>query len=538
MNRMEINRNQFINTRNMCLTLGLLIYSIVIGDYGAGYLFSFMGVFLFLIIFTVYSLPETIAKTIRFRIQKGKNKNVKSLLRIFMWCGVIYSVFGCLFLLGSRLLLERIFAPIPCVGFALLLLIPGYILYVFSQIFRGYFQGMGSSFPTGFSQMLGAIIWILFGSCLVIYFYYYGKMVADLLHNEQVIFAYPLIGIVLGFDISMVVVFAFLLFLYFVNKRNQSGKINFRDSFKNAEQLKFDWSLIFKSFIPDLLLNGISYILFIVGLFVFQYRYSTVINSLDGFAFVGAYYGKFLLLVLLFTFVINSFIIPLQYRVIHLFHKEQYIIGRELFHSGIHFILIVGLFFTVVLGVLGENFFKSFHMIFKQFQVLFSFGSILILLISITTYIQNVLFGLGYRKKVIMNNLVSLFCFMIYFVIISNQFKLSIALFASSFLIYYFILLVISGFYCFRFLRLKINIRSLFLYPMLSSLLIGVIVFLLNKALFSLIGYFLSFVVCVIVGIVGYLILLFAFHCIDRKEIVVFSGGKFILKIGEMLKLL
>ena len=102
----------------------------------------------------------------------------------------------------------------------------------------------------------------------------------------------------------------------------------------------------------------------------------------------------------------------------------------------------------------------------------------------------------------------------------------------------WFVITCGSGFLCIRSLKWTPEWVYMIAIPIGSAALSGIIMMLLDKALVTLVGEILSFVICMFIGFAGNFILLMALRGIRREEFNVIPGGSFWCKILERINLL
>ena len=214
-----------------------------------GYLAGVLECFFLLLLITVYTLPEAMSKLIRARIQKGQNKNAMRVFKSALSLGLLYSIVGSLIIIiCSDILLEYLF--ITTYGsFSLKLLMPAYVLIVFVQVLRGFFQGMGTAVPTGVSKIIESIV--LFGTGILFCYLLskYGNRVADLLHNKEFVSSYSGAGVSIGIIAAELFSVLFLVFVYQTNKRNLR-KGNSRENFKMTERISELMNILLITMLP------------------------------------------------------------------------------------------------------------------------------------------------------------------------------------------------------------------------------------------------------------------------------------------------
>lgn len=351
MNQMDLKRKRYAIVSNVIFIINILVLSNIIGEQGIGYLAGAFECFVLIFLLTAYFLPEVTARLIRIRIQKGQGKNAHRVFKASLVLCVLYSAAGSLVLLcGAGFLMEKLFR-VSYGAFTMQLLVPAYILSVFSQAFRGYFQGMGSAVPTGISRILEKLILFVLGLIFCFLFRSYGEKVSALLVNPEFSASFSSAGIAVGLDLAMLFVVLFLLFVYQTNKRNL--KNNARETMRLSERMGELAYNVAAAILPWAAYGLMSRIPILGGMALYQQ--GIVENVKGGIGVCGAFYGKYLAVVLLFSMIVKLPLVSLEGAVLGAYRREEFKSGREKLSCGVHFAIISGSFLSVMLAVLGDS---------------------------------------------------------------------------------------------------------------------------------------------------------------------------------------
>lgn len=536
MNLMEAKRKRYHIISSMIFLINLMIISGILGEHALGYLAGAFECFFLVLLATVYTLPEAMERLIRARMQKGQGKNAMRVLKAAFFLAVIYSLAGSLFLgLGAEFFLCKLLKN-SYGAFTLRLFIVPYILFTFAQAFRGFFQGMGSAVPTGVSKILEKIILvgasIFFGSL----FLKYGSKVSMLLQNEEFSSSYSSAGVAAGFAVSELFAILFLFFVYNSNKSNIYGNGN-KDAFRMTERFDEIIYILVATMLPYILCGILSRISVLGGMAIYQNNLKT--SAFDGMGTCGAFYGKYLSIVFGLVMLLRWVAVPFEEQVKTAFRKSEYKNGREKFSFGVHWLMIFGTFFTVLILVLGDTLVKAIFVNDSGLTgIMFRYGSTLILFMALALYFIEILIGQGKIKNVLLNLLIGLLIFFLYSLFSVKAGKTGMEGIIVGHCISWFSLTCCCGFLCARCLKWVPEWIYAAALPVGSSALCGIIMMLLNKALITLVGGFFSFLICSIVGLVGHFTLLFVLNGIRKEELQVFPAGKILSKIAERIHLL
>ncbi len=535
MNQMEVKRKRFSIISNTIMLLNILVLSGVLGEHGIAYLAGTLECFFFLLVLTAYTMPEAMARLMRTRLQKGQGKNAMRVFYAALILGVIYCLIGSVVLqVCAGFILEYLFDTIYG-AYALRLLIPAYCLFVFVQAFRGFFQGMGTCIPTGISKIIESIILFVTGILFCFLLREQGEKIAALLHNDELISSYSSAGFSIGFIVAELFSFLFLFFVFQTNKRN-IHKGNSKDAFKMTERYGELIYILIMTMLPQMAGIFLSRVSIWGGMILFRLNDTNISN---GIGIYGAFYGKYLIIVLLCVLIIRLSVVKIEGNIQNAYRKNEYKSGRDLIEIGSHMVLLIGLFMAVIIAVLGNS---LLDVLFKDNSgdagSMLMKGSSLILFMSLGSFFSNALISQGKMKRVLLNQLVGAVIFFVYAIISNSVWHGGIDLIVTGLCVSGGIVMFSAFLMCIRLAKWKTEWINNVVIPVGCAALTGVIVMLLDKALVTIIGAGVSVFISLIVGLLAYSVLLLAFRAIREEEYEVIPGGRILYKIAEMLHFL
>lgn len=536
MGQMELKRKRTLVIAAIIWMVNRIVMTNLIGESGIGYLAAAQECFLLFFIITIYSIPEAMAKLMRIRIQKGQAKNARKLFQCVFALSLFYLLIGAVIFWGlSELLMGRVFAS-PLSTFTFKMLFPTYALGVFIQIYRGYFQGMGSMVPTMISKIMNSFMAFVGCIAFTLLLLNYGEKVSKLLLNEEFKAEFGSTGVVIGFIPAALFVLFFLIFLYFTNKRNLNKIIN-KDSGRNTENVGEMIYVLLLTMIPNILIALFVLAPNAVGMII--YNHLVVKETVAGFVTYGTYYGQYLPIVFILVFLIYLLGCSLGNSVVVCFKREEYRHAKERLSAGLHYAVVTGAFLTGMVLVLAE---PILNMLFgaatKEGIWMLQIGSVMILLGICTIFVINVLLGIGRHKTVILNSAISFVAYIIGCILFVRLFKWGISGIIGAWILQMLLLLFLNSFMLMRNIKFKIEWIYAFAIPGGTAILTSIIMMLLSKALISLVGSILTVVIAVFVGVFVNLMMLLALRGFKETELKLFPGGAIIKKIGTLLHLL
>ena len=535
MNQMEGKRRRYAIISNLIFMGNLLVLSGVIGEHGVGYLAGAFECFFLFMMLTVYTMPEAMERLMRVRMQKGQAGNAMRVLNAALFLGLVYSVIGSILMgVGAEFLLEKLIG-VSYAAFTLRLFIPAYVLFTFAQAFRGFFQGMGTAVPTGISGILEQLI--LFGAGLLFCFLFkgYGEKVSAFLVNEEFTYSFASAGVAVGFAVAELFVVLFLFFVYVTNKRHiRRGN---RETFRMKERMGELAYILVMTMLPTIACVLPCRVVILGGMTLFQHQ--TGVPAADGIGFLGAFYGKYLALIAIVVMVQLFPLISLIGQIQNACKKEEYKYGKERLATGVHALMMQGTFLAVFLAVFSETLMGLLYKTdSKTAGLLLQVGSVLVLFVPLGIFFLQILTGLGKNRKVCLSLLTGAVAFFAAAGISMGVFHAGIKGVVIGLCICWLVILCGGGFLCMRSLKWKPEWIYLVVIPTGCAAVSGIMMLLLNKALVSLVGEGVAFLICLLVGVVANFILLLALRGIRREEMETFPGGRILCKFGEILHFL
>lgn len=535
MNQMDMKRKRYVIVSNIIFIINILVLSQIMGEQGIGYLAGAFECFFLIIFLTVHSLPEVMARLIRVRMQKGQGKNAHRVFKTSLLLCVLYSAVGSLVLLfGAGFLMEKLFR-VSYGAFTMRLLIPAYIFYVFAQAFRGYFQGMGSAVPTGVSQILEKVILFVMGLIFCFLFRNHGEKVSALLVNPEFRASFSSAGIAAGLDLAMLFVILFLMFVYHTNKRNL--KNNARETMRSSERMSELVYSLAVMMLPWAAYGLLMRIPVLGGMALYQQGITEEVKK--GIGVCGAFYGKYLAVVLLSAMAVKLPLVSMEGAVLGAYRREEFKTGREKMSWGIHYLIICGSFLAVMYAVLGNSLMAGFFTGDSgQAGKLLLCGSSFILFFLMGSFFGDLLVGQGRMNTVLLSHFTGVLVFFLYGGISSRMAHSGMEGIVIGLCLCWLVITGINGYGIMRFMKWEPEWVYLVLIPAGTSALTGILVMLLDKALSNLVGKGVSFFICFILGMICNFVLLLALRGIRREELTAIPGGRLLAGFAKIIRLL
>lgn len=352
--------------------------------------------FVVLFLLTGYAVPSFVSKWISLRISRGQYKNAKKVFHvIFVVSLVLNIILGILFFLLADIYGES-FMHVSYSIYVMKCMAFMFPFYGMISVLNGYFQGMGTMMPTCVSALLEQIVALPLALLLGHIFHNHGTKVAAFLQEENYIYSYSAIAMVLAMIAGALVSLLFLVLVYFIYQ-----KTFHKNLIKDTTTKNYDTPAeLVAQFFSYILPNGIPVLLLFLATWLNQkfyfshvFKNGSLRNALVEYGvFYGPYY-VFVFIPVIFLVTACYFLVPV---VEKLKARESHYQLHQEFESGIKQIFVYGgglsFVFTVFSGVLGGLFGQNSSGILTN-QLLF--GSFAILFYALAIYTTAFVKGLN-----------------------------------------------------------------------------------------------------------------------------------------------
>lgn len=536
MNRMEIKRKQLMLAANILGIVTMAVLARLIGDLGMAYFAGAAECYILLQIMFLSCVPDCMAKMVRSRIAKGQYKNVAKVYRTSFFYCIAAGLLGSFLLFGSSGFLMARLLHMQEAVLALKILAPAFFVNAVIAVLQGYFEGIGTAMPSIIAGIIKQIFFLTFAILFGWMLFRYGEKVSLLLHNTKFANMYGAAGVAIGLVCAGVITLCFL-FLVYLGAGRRAGR-KYRDGMRLTENGMEICRLMLITMVPLACQRFLLRADTLLGLAFYQQNQT---KDTEGLILYGAYYGKYLVFTGLLIILVLLSSSKMDYAVIHATKKEEYKSARDYLSAGIQSLFLSGAFFAAISLALSP---QLMNLIFgsgagTDYAALYlRHGFLLIIALPMGIWFFGVLMTIGKRNTVLLCILSS---FLLYILFSAIGLKVTggnpiILVYAKWFASLLFCLL--GGFFLMRLLRYSPDWLHLFVFPTAACAVTGLCVFLLNKALVSLIGELLTCIICILAGGFCYLILILVLKCVREKDLSLLPGGKWIRGLGSLLHLI
>lgn len=533
MNQMEIRKRQFGMVGKLLGFVIAIMLVRIIGDLGMAYFSAALEVYILLQMLFTAGVPGCMARLVRTRMAKGQYKNAGKVAKATGGYCLIIGILGSIFLLfGAESFMRAV--NLPEAALTLKILAAAFFLQALCAMLQGYFQGMGTAMPSMIFGIIKQVFCLSFSLLFTHMLYRYGLRASALLHNEKFAGMYGASGAAIGFPCALLLAFCFLFAIYISTarrmRRKNSGMRLTEDGYEVLRLLLF-------SLLP---VSGILFFfrLPIMAGMAFYQRHNQ--GSIEAFTAYGAYYGKYLVLVGIFSVLALFFSAGIENTVVHYLRKEESKNARSYLSGGMQALLLASAYFAMLLLVLAPGMLQLFfgENAGEQAVSYLRSGFAVVLFLPMGIFFAGILMGIGKSRTVLINTLVSFILFVLAANIGLNAMKGDVLALVIAMLVFTAAGCILNGFFLLRNVRCNPEWLQITVLPIVAAFVSGLCIFLLNKVIAPAIGEVLSTIFCFLLGGAVYLILLFVLRCIREKDLDVLPGGNVLFRIGMFLHLL
>lgn len=502
---------------------------------GSAYFFTAADLILILMVSLPYTLKSVIATLVYKRVEQRQYRNAKSILNAGLLISILYSI--------ATILLLYIFADSLCqsvlIGpksyLTLIILSCTILCYSISCTFKGYFEGMGGSFPLLTTKLTGQLVMAVATAIFSGIFITRGIKAANVLGTQETRYAYGAAGAAIGITIGAAVVCVMMIFMYRLYG-NYFKKLLKRDTVKR----RTDTVDIVIQLVMQVLPTAGSYFVVLLYPVIDQIIFfrtgelhgETVMLTYQWGAYAGIYRGV-LFLPLLIVLALTA---TERRRLSIGYHSGDIHEVRIKIHGIIRDNMIVSLFFVALTLVMADKIITGFFLVESALAVrLLRMGCIAIVLLAMTVTLLVILPAINMSFAALLTGIFALAANGITAYITVNRLSMGIYGIMLSVIIFGAVYTLLGIIFLLQAVRGRMNIRKLLYFPVASSIITMVAMILLAL----LFGLFLPPIVNVIVtallSFLVYFIALAKFEVISAYSVSAFPFGSLLLKLGKLL---
>ncbi len=509
-----------------------------IGDAGMGYYSAAFQIYSIMLIISSYSLPVAVSKLVAARAAKGQYRNARRFFHGALLFATLTGGATCLIVLFGADRLAGNIMSMPKSAIALRMLAPTLLIVALMGVIRGYFQGLGTMVPTAFSQLVEQIVNAVISVVAGVYLFEYGTKVAALVRDEAYAPAWGAAGGTLGTGAGALSGLLVLLIMFLVHKKRMRKNI-IRDNAKYADSYGRIFSALIVTVLPVILSTTIYNISDTLDQGVFNY-----VMDAKGFSSIkaeywGIYAGKYRVLTNVPIALANALCSSMMPSLAACTENGDRKMARHKVAIGIRFVMIISIPCAVALAILGKPLISL--MFTGEVEIpamLLRIGSASVVFYSLSTLSNGVLQGIDKMRIPVRNAAIALVLHIgiLYLTISVLDWKLYGVV--VSCMAFGLLMCILNWVSVAKHLRYRQEIRRTFVIPLISSLIMGGIVWLLYFILSRTSTELVSVLISSVVGILVYFVVLLLLHGVRESEIRSLPGGGAIAAIAKLFRLL
>ena len=490
-----------------------------IGDAGMGYYSAAFQIYSIMLIISSYSLPVAVSKLVAARAAKGQYRNARRFFHGALLFATLTGGATCLIVLFGADTLAGNIMSMPKSAIALRMLAPTLLIVALMGVIRGYFQGLGTMVPTAVSQLLEQIVNAVISVVAGVYLYEYGTKVAALLRDEAFAPAWGAAGGTLGTGAGALAGLLVLLIMFLVHKRHMRKNIK-KDAARGVDSFGKIFSTIIITVLPVILSTTIYNISDTLDQGVFNY-----VMDAKGFSDIkaeywGIYSGKYRVLTNVPIALANALCSSLMPSLAACIENGERKLARHKVSIGIRFVMMISIPCAVALAILGRPLISiMFTGEVDMAAALLHMGSASVIFYSLSTLSNGVLQGIDKMRIPVRNAAIALVLHMGILYLTISVFDWKLYGVVISCMAFGLLMCILNWVSIARHLRYRQELRRTFIIPLISSAVMGGVVFLLNFILSKSAGELVSVLVSAVVGIIVYFAALVLLKGLRMSEI-------------------
>ncbi len=507
----------------------------IIGDDGNNYYGAAFDIYNILLLISSYSLPLAVSKLVAARMAKGERLNVLRVLRgALVFAFVTGSIaFFVVFYFADNL---TALLATPESYLALRVLGPTLLIVAVMGVIRGFFQGMGTMVPSAISQVLEQIVNAIVSVACAYVLFNYGLTTAALLGNsEKRAEAFGAAGGTLGTGAGALTALIFLvliLVIFLTAFKTNVKKIPARK--QNVEAYSSIMVLLIFTIVPVLLSTTIYNISSILDQGFFKnIALSQGYSEDDVSLWWGVFVGKYKVLINVPIALASALAASAVPSITRAFTAKDMTLVKQKIESALRFIMFLAFPCAVGLFVLASPILILLFGDSREIGAsMIKAGALSIIFYSISTLSNAVLQGIDKMALPVRNALAALVLHLVVLFVMMFGFDMNIYAVIWSNTLFALFMCIFNQISIHRHVKFTQEIKKTFIYPAVSSLVMGVAVYAIYTLSMNLCGInAISTVFAIITGIAVYFVLITRLGGITASELSSFPGGRTMVAI-------
>lgn len=513
----------------------------IIGKRGNDYYGTAFEVYNIILIISSFSIPLAVSKLVAARIAKGQAKNAnKVLIGSLFFATMTGGVAACIVYFFADFFTGTLLRT-PYSIIALKVLAPTLFVVAIVGVLRGFFQGLNTTVPSAISQIAEQIVNAIVSVIAALSLVGYGVKVGGVLDDvEGYRAAYGAAGGTLGTLSGAVIALSFMLVVFFAYHKRFKKKVKI-DRSGYIESYPNVIKILILTIVPVLL----STTLFNISAIIDQGIFKNIALA-QGYSpsqiseWWGVFSGQYKVLINVPISISSSIAASAVPALTMAYERRDRKTLRLQIHSANRFIMIFAFPCTVGLMVLAN---PIMELLFADSdptsEMMLIIGSIAVIFYSISSLSNGLLQGINKLRLPVFNAIIALILHLILLLILMEVFYLNIyaVIIANTF--YAALMCILNAVPLRKSTKARQNIKTTYLIPAISSIVMGISVYLVYRLIMATImSNLLGCIVSIIVGICVYTVVMLLLRGITRRDLERIPKGEILLKVAQKLHLL
>lgn len=509
----------------------------IIGDIGNSYYATAFNIYNIVLTVAVYGIPLSVSKLVSARVAQKQYKNANRVFKCAMCIATVSGLLGSVFVFIFSEQLANLFKK-PLAYLPLRVLAPTIFVVALLAVLRGYFQGLGTMIPSAISQLIEQIVLIIVSLSAAYFFTARGEKVGLIKQNPLFKYSYGAAGATLGCVISALFGLTFMVFLYKAYYRREKRKI-LRDPTIEVESVGQIFKVLILTIVPVVISSTVNNLSNttdeIIHNNILARKGLTESMTLNW----GIYSGMYLVLIgipIAFAASMGASSVP---AISGTMIEKNYEDAKEKIGRVIRITMMVAIPCATGMAVLAPSImYTLFSTNSPMAALLVRIGATGVVLFSLSTLTNGILQAMNRLIKPITHGLIalalhsSILALLLYF----TDMQIYAVALSNNFLSLF--ICIMNIFSISKILGYKQEVKNTFILPIVSSAVMGLVVFLLDKLVCANgVSRIFTIVNIVIGGIVYFLIMLIS-KGITKNELMAIPGGTRIYGVARKLHLM
>lgn len=521
----------------LCRMIGL-IYRIpmanILGEEGNGIYGVAFIIYNLMLLLSSYSLPLAVSKMVAARNTKKEYKNAYQIFKNTMVFAIVAGTLACTILYFGADILAG-WTKYPSVAMPLRVLAPTVIVVAIIGVLRGFFQGKHTMVPTALSQILEQIV-----NAFVSVYAAFTFMKAHSASDD--ISAYGATGGTWGTFYGALTALIFLIFVFFIYYPTLKKQMRRDKTVKERNEVIYKQLLL--TIVPVILSQTVYQISSIIDVALFgnvmdaKGIEETIRNSLQ-----GVYSSQYTVLInvpLGIATAMGTSMIP---SIVSSFTLKNYKEVKEKVKSVVKFNMLIAIPSAIGLTVLAEPIITLLFPSLIQYKSLASglltMGSVAIIFYALSTVTSGILQSVNQMRKPVIHSAVSLVIHIVLVYILLSFTDLGLYALIVGNVTFPLVVCILNWYSVKTLLHYKQEVKTTFVIPLISSVIMGVIAFGVYKGIYVVLhSNIISVAISVTIAVLVYCISILLLKGLTEEELINMPMGMKLYRIAKKLHLI